>query len=172
MKKLAAARSRAGMGPRDQKEMTAVLQAMQAYANRGVFRGFSADHTRAGGAQFRFTWITRQPMTVTYDPKAAALVFRDLLPGIERIPGLLVELKTLLSSHTGPSVPASRRIDPARVGLRTRVRAGKLSLLMDVRGPHHKYAVQRGLNLVNQLFLHLQAYYPDYLVDHFGFSSE
>jgi len=37
---------------------------------------------------------------------------------------------------------------------------------------HHAYAVQRGLNLVNQLFLFLQERYPEYLIEHFGLPAE
>jgi hypothetical protein len=69
-------------------------------------------------------------------------------------------------------VAPSRRIDARRARVSFSVRAGRLSLSLRVRGENRPYAVQRGLNLVNQLFLHLQAYYPEYLVEHFGFSPE
>ncbi len=113
-----------------------------------------------------------QPMIVTYHPKTAALTFQDLLPGVGRDPSLVSALKALVDEHGGASVPLARRIDPRRVGVRCRVRAGNLSLAFSVKGSNHLYAVQRGLNLVNLLFLHLQSYYPEYLVAQFGFSSE
>jgi len=47
-----------------------------------------------------------------------------------------------------------------------------MTLSLQVRGRHHEYAVQRGLNLINQLFLLLQASYPEYLIEQFGFSAE
>ena len=45
-------------------------------------------------------------------------------------------------------------------------------MTLRVRAHHGEYAVQRGLNLVNQLVLLLQASYPEYLVECFGFRSE
>ena len=145
---------------------------MQAYADRGVFRGLSGNQGRGRSSEFRFTWLTRRPMTVSYDPKYAALTFQDLFPGLHQDPKLVSELRAIVHAHTGASVPASRRIDARRARIRCTLRAGRLSLSLLVRGTNHQYAVQRGLNLVNQLFLHLQAYYPEYLVEQFGFSSE
>ena len=60
----------------------AVSAALQRYAARGVFRGFSARPARNGRHDFRFTWLTRQPMTITYDPKSRRLSFRNLLPRV------------------------------------------------------------------------------------------
>ena len=145
---------------------------MQHYADRGVFRGLSIDHGRAGALRFKFTWLTRRPTIVTYDPKTGSFAFQDLLPAVGKDPRLLTELKALVDTHATASVPPSRRIDARRVRVRSRLRAGHLSLSLTVCGSHHRYAVQRGLNLVNQLFLHLHAYYPEYLVERFGFSSE
>ena len=150
----------------------AVAEALRRYADRGVFRGLSVHPGRGRSSEFRFAWLTRHPMTVSYDPKSAALAFRDLLPGLDQDPKLVAALRAIVQAHTGASVPASRRIDARRTRVRCALRAGRLSLSLLVRGTNHQYAIQRGLNLVNQLFLHLQAYYPEYLVEQFGFSSE
>src|SRR6185436_12510632 len=112
------------------------------------------------------------PMIVTYDPKTATVTFKDLLPGVDAHPGLVSELKSIVDEHMGRAVPPARRIDARRIRVQCRIRKGHLSLLLVVRGTHQTYAVQRGLNLVHQLFLHLRAYYPEYLVEQFGFSSE
>jgi hypothetical protein len=40
---------------------------------------------RPGGAtEFRFTWLTREPLVLHYDPHAATLTFKGLLPGVAR----------------------------------------------------------------------------------------
>ena len=41
-----------------------------------------------------------------------------------------------------------------------------------MRGRHHQYAVKAALNLINDLFLLLHEAYPEYLVEHFGLSTE
>jgi hypothetical protein len=150
----------------------AVADALQRYANRGVFRGLSTSGGRAGRLEFSIVWLTRHPMIVTYDPKTAVLTFKNLLPGVDADSGLVSELKAIVDEHIGSALPPARRIDARRTRVLCRVRQRNLSLLMSVRGTHHAYAVQRGLNLVHRLFLHLQAYYPEYLVEQFGFSSE
>ena len=149
----------------------AVAAAMQHYADRAVFRGFSVTQER-GRRVFRFTWLSRQTMTLTYDPRTAMLSFAKLFPGIDSKSALLDELKTIVQERTTRAVPEHKRIDGRRVTLGVTVRNGAASLTVGVRGAHHAYAVQRALNLVNDLFLALHASYPDYLIEQFGVSSE
>lgn len=149
-----------------------MAQALQGYADRGVFRGFSLRTARRGRQDFSFTWLTPRPMTLTFEPKTDVLVFKQLLPGVGPNPALVSELKTIVSEHGGRAVPPHRRIDARRMRAACSVRGGHLTLTLKVRGAHHEYAVQRGLNLVNQLFLLLQASYPEYLIEHFGLSAE
>jgi hypothetical protein len=52
------------------------------------------------------------------------------------------------------------------------VRDGHISLAFVVRGAHHGYAIKAALNLVNRLFLQMQAHHPEYLIRQFGFSEE
>ena len=148
-----------------------VTQALQQYADRGVFRGFSVAQER-GRRIFRFVWLSRQIMTLSYNPRTAVLSFAKLFPGVDPKSAWLGELKTMVAERSTRAVPEHKRIDARRVRLSFAVRQGAASLTLGVRGQHQAYAVQRALNLVNDLFLALQASYPDYLIDQFGFSSE
>ena len=150
----------------------AVAGALQRYAARGVFRGFSTHPGRGGRHDFRFTWLTRQPTVMSYDRRTRALTFTRLLPEVGSYPGLSGELKRLVDEHRGAAVPRHRRIDARRVRVACAVRRGDFSLTLALRGPHHAYAVQRGVNLVNQIFLLLQANCPEYLIECFGFPSD
>ena len=150
----------------------AVAGALQHYAARGVFRGFSMGPVRGGRHDFRFTWLTRQPTVVSYERSSRALTFRRLLPSAASYPGLSGELKRVVDEHRSAAVPPHRRMDARRVRVACAVRHGDFSLRLAIRGPHHAYAVQRGLNLVNQMFLLLQASYPEYLIECFGFPSD
>jgi hypothetical protein len=160
------------MGRTNGQAPEGVALALQRYADRGVFRGLSVTAGRGGRQAFSFTWLTRRPTALTFDPKTGALVFKDLLPAVGANRGLVSELKAVVDEHSGRAVPAHRRIDARRLRAACSVRRGNLTLSLHVRGAHHEYAVQRGLNLVNQLFLALQASYPEYLVEQFGFSAE
>jgi hypothetical protein len=154
------------------RDAEGVALALQRYADRGVFRGFSIATGRGGRRHFSFTWLTRRPTTLSFEPKAGVLEFKHLLPGVGSNRTLVSDLKAIVREHTGPAVPAHRRIDARRMRAACSVQGGHLTLSLKVRGSHHEYAVQRGLNLVNQLFLLLHASYPEYLVEHFGFSAE
>lgn len=160
---------RARRGDDGASQLTAALQS---YADRGVFRGFRVDGGAGGRTDYFFTWLTRTPMRLRYDPLRHQLRFVDLLPRVSSYPGLPEDLRRLVLEHQSRAVPEHRRIDGRRVKLATAVRAGNFSLTLSVRGAHAAYAVQRGVNLVNQLFLLLQARYPEYLIQCFGFSQE
>jgi hypothetical protein len=149
-----------------------VANTLEQYAARGVFRGFSVGPERNGRRRFRFIWLTPKPMSISYEPASGLLSFRNLLPSVDKYPGLATGLRSVLNEHRDPAAPAHRRIDARRARLRSSTRGGSFSMTLQVRGNHGEYAVQRGLNLVNQLFLLLQANYPEYLVECFGFRSE
>jgi hypothetical protein len=160
------------MGRTNGRAVDGVALALQRYADRGVFRGLSVAAGRGGRQKFSFMWLTRRPMALTFEPKSGALVFKDLLPGVGANRALVSDLKAIVHDHAGRAVPAHRRIDARRLRAACSVRGGHLTLSLHLRGAHHDYAVQRGLNLINQLFLLLQASYPEYLVEQFGFSEE
>ncbi len=160
--------------PRDRtaRGSDAVARALQRYADRGVFRGFSVRTGRRGRLDFSFTWLTRRPTLLTYEPKTGVLSFTHLLPGVGRDRALVSELTTIVADHMRAAVPRHRRIDARRTRAECSARNGHLTLTLKMRGAHHAYAVQRGLNLVNQLFLFLQDSYPEYLIEHFGLPAE
>ncbi len=121
---------------------------------------------------FRFTWLMRRPMTLTFEPRTAALTFTTVLPGVGSASALSTDLLALIDERRTRAVPAHKRIDGRRVRLGRSTKRGDLSVALIVRGQHHAYAVQRGLNLVNDLFVLLHSTYPDYLSEHFGLSEE
>jgi hypothetical protein len=149
-----------------------IAAALQGYATRGVFRGFSSRARAGGREEFAFTWLTRKPMRLSYDAESSRLRFIDLWPQVGSYPGLAADLKRVVQEHQSAAVPEHRRIDGRRVRLASALRRGSFSLVLTVRGAHQAYAVQRSLNLVNQLFLLLQENYPEYLIECFGFSAE
>jgi hypothetical protein len=171
----ATARRRAktyGAGRRQDAGTRQVAASLQRYADRGVFRGLSVSEGKNGRREFRFLWLTRTPMLVTYDPAASTLAFPRLIPSAAAVPSIVPALKGLVAEHLGSTVPEHRRVDKRRATVRCSVRDGHISLSFVVRGGHHAYAIKAGLNLVNRLFLQLQAHHPEYLIQQFGFSEE
>jgi hypothetical protein len=159
-------------GRREDAGTRQITAALQRYADRGVFRGLSVSEGKNGRREFRFLWLTRTPMLVTYDPGASTLAFPRLIPGAAAVPSMVAALKGVVAEHLGSAVPEHRRVDKRRATARCTVRDGHISLAFVVRGAHHGYAIKAALNLVNRLFLQLQAHHPEYLIRQFGFSEE
>jgi hypothetical protein len=143
--------------------------ALKAYADRGVFRGFSATPAARGRVEYEFLWLTRRPMRAVFDSRASTLAFPALLPSLPA--DAAREVKALVS-RSGRAVPAHKRIDARKARVAGAMRGGAFSLTVTVKGDNHAYAASRALNLINELFVELQASHPAYLIETFGFSTE
>ena len=149
-----------------------VTSVLQGYADRGVFRGFSSTRSSQGRHEYRFTWLTRRPMIVAFDPQTSVLTFKGLLPSARSAAGMVDDLQRLVASRSARDVPSNKRLDRRRAILAAATRQGDWSLAATVRGSNHEYATRLALNLVNEIFLLLHERHPDYLVQHFGFKNE
>ena len=145
---------------------------MQQYADRGVFRGFSETRGRPGIQEFRFTWLTRAPIVLSHDEEAATLTFKELLPEVARASPLLADVEALIRAQSGRTVVKHRRIDRRRLDVWCVHRRGRISVVLQAKGRSEAYAVQRGVNLVHEIFMLLQTSYPDYLWEAFGLPAE
>jgi len=149
-----------------------VSTALARYANRGVFRGFRAAPGTRGRIDYTFMWLLRRPMAATFDPRRGVLTFQALFPHVKSGSPLGAELNALVASRTRRDQPAHKRLDARRAQVRGGVRQGAWSLAFDIRGANHDYTVRHALNLINELYLALHSHYPEYLVEHFGLSTE
>lgn len=149
-----------------------VSAALQQYADRGVFRGFRATAGSRGRIEYQFLWLMRRPTQAVFDARRGVLTFPALFPHVTAGSAMARELAATVSTRSRKDQPAHKRLDARRVRLVTRLRRGDWSLTLEVRGANHEYAVRHALNLINDLFLTLHAGYPEYLVEHFGLSTE
>jgi hypothetical protein len=147
-----------------------VTAALQAYADRGVFRGFQAAPAPRGRIEYRFLWLTKQPMTAMFDAKAKTLAFPSIFPRVDR--RTAAELKAVVDSRAERLQPAHKRIDARKARITATMRQGDLSVATEIRGANHEYAVSRTLNVINELFVTLHEHRPEYLVEQFGVSAE
>lgn len=145
---------------------------MQRYVDRGVFRGFSVRRGRARVDEYRFTWLTREPMVVRFDSVSRTLSFRGLLTGVTRGSAVMADVVDFVAGRSAATLPAHRRIDKRSAAVHCEHRRGRLSILVTVRSRQESYAVQRGVNLVNEIFILLHASHPEYLWDAFGMPAE
>lgn len=117
-------------------------------------------------------WLLRRPMHAVYDSRTGVLTFAALFPYVDPSSPMAAALKSLVAERSMKDQPPHKRIDARRARVSCAVRKGGWSLAVAIRGANHQYAVRHALNLINELFLALHASYPEYLVEHFGMSTE
>ena len=149
-----------------------VAATLRQYADRGVFGALEVKQRRGGRWEYTFTWLFRRPMTLMFDPGSHDIRFHRLLPHVDHKSPMVAALRTLIEGRKRRDLPAHRRLDGRRARAACVVSDRDFSLTLNVRGSHYEYAVRGGLNLINELFLLLHEMYPDYLVEHFGLSSD
>ena len=137
-----------------------------------MFRGFRADALGRGRTAYEFQWLLGRPMRAVFDARRGVLSFQSLFPGVERSSAIAAGLKTLVREYSSQRQPAHKRMDGRRARVSAAIKQGHWQLVTTVRGRNHAYAVQRALNLINDLFLFLHESHPEYLVEHFGLSPE
>ncbi|HEX4951217.1 MAG TPA: hypothetical protein VFZ34_31460 [Blastocatellia bacterium] len=150
------------------KPLQIVRESLQTYAERGVFRGFSEGKP----GQFTFVWFYQHPMELIVDPKAHALRFKQLLPGVPARSAFAAELKCFIAERQDEALPDHRRIDRKRAEVSLTNRGGVVSLALKVKRNDYAYGVNKLVNLVHELFVHLRAEYPEYLVENFDVPQE
>lgn len=147
-----------------------VTAALQAYAHRGVFRGFRAAAAPRGQVGYEFKWLTRQAMRAEFDPRTQTLRFRSLFPAISK--AAAADVGAVIDARGTRTTPGHKRLDARRARFAGSLRGGAFSLTASVRGGNHEYAVKTALNLINEMFVTLQERHPEYLIAQFGMSPE
>jgi hypothetical protein len=150
------------------KPLSVVRESLQAYADRGIFRGFS--ESQAG--QFCFVWLLQRQMELSADVTKGVLRFKQLLPGVPADSALYTELKEFIAQRHDRALPEHRRVDRRRAEVSCSNRRGNVSLSLKVKNNQYAYGVNRLVNLVHELFLHLRNGHPDYLVENFDVPQE
>jgi hypothetical protein len=148
--------------------LNVVRENLQSYAERGVFRGLSEVKT----GQFKFVWLIHQQMELIVDTTKHILRFKQLLPGIPANSPLYAELKNFIQQRHDRKLPSHRRIELRRAEVTCSNRGGFVSLSLKVKNNQYAYGVNRIVNLVHELFVHLRDAYPDYLVENFDVPQE
>ena len=154
------------------EDLAEVRARLQEYAERGVFRGLAERPARRGRYEFTFRWLAPAPFTLRYDPASGTLAFRDLLPNVPARSSLADGLRRFVRGRSSVELPAHRRVDPERADVRCFVRRSALSIEVVAREDHHGYGVNRAVNLVHEIFVHLHTYFPEYMWENFDAPQE
>ena len=158
--------------PSAASELAAVRRRLQAYADRGVFRGYAERPPRAGRHYFRFLWLAPEPFSLTYEPASGTLTFTNALPHVPARSPLAAEIRRFVEGRSASSLPAHRRIDRRRARAGCSNRRGGMLVHVVARPGCHAYGLTKSVNLVHEIFLHLHAYFPEYLWEHYDVAQD
>jgi hypothetical protein len=150
------------------RSLDIVRESLQAYADRGVFRGFS--EVRKG--HFKFMYGISRQMELSVDEAKRELRFKKLLPGVAASSPLYAELKSFINRRHDHELPEHRRIDRRRAEISCANRGGFVSISLKVKRNEYAYGVNRIVNLAHELFLHLKDAHPEYLAENFDVPLE
>lgn len=149
-----------------------VGRGLQAYADRGVFRGFDEVKTRNGKAGFRFVWLGSRLLDFSLDSKKGVLKFSNLLPNVPSNSILYSDLKHFLKSRCDRKIPRHRRVDARRAKVSWTNRRGNVSIALTVRNNQYAYGLNRLVNLIHEVFVMLNDSYADYMSENFDAPQE
>ena len=147
-----------------------VTAALQAYSERGVFRGFRATPAARARVTYQFAWLTRRLVDAVFDPRTNKLTFPALLPALDK--AAAADVAAVIGSLARRDTPTHKRLDARRARITGAIRRGAFTLSVGIRGANHEYAVKAALNLINEIFVTLQERHPGYLIEQFGMSTE
>ncbi len=154
------------------RSLNVVREGLQAYADRGVFRGFSEARATRGEHSFTFEWLSRRPLRFTVDTENGVLKFKNLLPGVPSNSQLYSELRRFVNERHDGALPEHRRIDRRRAEVTCSNRGGSVSIALTVKRNQYAYGVNKIVNLAHEIFVYLKDHYADYLWESFDAPQE
>jgi hypothetical protein len=114
----------------------------------------------------------QREMELKADTSKHLLRFDRILPGLPARSAMYSELRSFIKGRHDRELPEHRRIDRRRAEVSCANRAGFVSISLKVKNNHYDYGVNRIVNLVHELFVHLRDVYPEYLVENFDAPQE
>jgi hypothetical protein len=133
-------------------QVDAVREVLEGYARRGVFRGFSAGHQRAGKSTYRMVWYKNRSFELMVDAAKGEFRFVNLLPELPATSPVYRNLKAFVKARQADDLPEHRRIDPARAQVRLINRQGNVSLML-TSPDDLVYGTRKLIHLAQEIFL-------------------
>lgn len=151
-----------------------VGDALQSYAQRGVFRGFSRQGERSRRGEYRLLWHRDQVFQLGYDASRQSLRIACVLPNVAASSPMYREFRQWLRQRQDEALPDHRRCDPKKVSLRTYNRAGDIALTLTILDGDVEYGVRKLVALVNEIYLDFlsSGLYYDWLIETFDLDPD
>lgn len=142
---------------------------LKEYAQKGVFRGFSAHPSEPS---FRLLWHRNQFFDLVFDAKTKTLRVPVVMPSVDA--PMYAHYKEFVKERCSEEEPEHRRIDRQKVRVRTAWKGGKVAVSMVAVDGDLEYALRKLIHLVHEtylVFLYDGRYY-NYLIDTFDLDPD
>jgi hypothetical protein len=149
---------------------TAPAQVLSRYAERGVFRSFTALPQAGSRATFCMQWHKERNFDIVVDGKLKSIRVSVVLPNVAPRSSMDRAYREFLAGFQNGELPVHRSIDRRKAILKCVNRLGSLSVALDVRDGDYAYATEKLLAVIHEtylLFLQLGGY-ADYMVANLG----
>jgi hypothetical protein len=148
----------------------AAAEVLTRYAERGVFRSFTALPARGARAAFCMRWHKDRHFDFIVDAARKTIQVPVVLPNVDARSAMYREYRDFLEGFQNGEMPVHRSIDRRKCFLKCMNRLGSVSLTLEVRNGDYAYATEKLLAVIHEtylLFLQLGGY-ADYVVQHLG----
>ena len=151
-----------------------VTSILEGYAEKAVFRAFSAHPKRGGKVTYKMVWHYDRPFELLLDVPAKTLQFPAVLPGVPARSAMYRELQAFLKVRQSADTPEHRRVDPAKARLVSTNQRGAVSLKLTVKDGDFDYATRKLIQIVHEIFMVflVDGPYFEYLVEQLGLDPD
>jgi hypothetical protein len=151
--------------------VTAILEG---YAEKAVFRGFSAHPEGNGKASYRMVWHHDRPFELLLDVPRKTMQFPAVLPGVPARSPMYRELQAFLKVRQTDEMPEHRRVNPAKARLTSSNQRGAVSLKLTVKDGDFDYATRKIIHIVHEIFMIflVDGPYFEYMVEQLGLDPD
>jgi hypothetical protein len=149
---------------------SAPAQILRRYAERGVFRSFTALPRTGSRAAFCMQWHKDRNFDIVVDGALKAVRVTAVLPNVAARSTMDRAYRRFLEGFQNGELPIHRSIDARKSSIKCENRLGSLSVALEVRDGDYAYATEKLLAVINEtylLFLQLGGY-ADYMVQNLG----
>jgi len=167
-------KKRTATGVKRQTPVNIVTAVLEGYAEKAVFRGFSAPSQRGGKATNRMVWHYDRPFEMGLDVLEKTLQFTEVLPGVPVRSAMYRELRAFLKSQQSPQTPEHRRVNPAKARVTLSNQGGSVSLKLTVKDGDFEYAARKIVHIVHEIFMVflVDGPYYEYMVQQLGLDPD
>jgi len=147
---------------------------LEGYAEKAVFRGFSAHPKRAGKAVYQMIWHHDRPYELLLDVGKKTLQFPQLLPGVPARSPMYRDLRAFVKERQSDQLPEHRRVNPKKARLALGSQRGTVSITLSVKDGDFDYGTRKIIQIVHEIFLIFleDGPYFEYMMEHLGLDPD